>query len=76
MRYRDLEEADSGAARGAVSAWLDEHQAGTLAQMVDDLKCNYPDCPDQMAVVLGGLMAAELRRQAQPGTVSPAGVPR
>jgi hypothetical protein len=77
VRYRDLEKLDLGAARRVVCAWLDEHQADTLAQMADDLKRNYPDCPDEMAVVPRGLMAAELRRRTQPGTASPAArVPR
>lgn len=67
-----MENIDLGAARKAVCAWLDEHQGGTLAQMADDLKHRYPDYPEQMAVVLRGMMAAELRRRTQPGTAFPA----
>ncbi len=58
-----MENIDLGAARKAVCAWLDEHQGGTLAQMADELKHRYPDYPEQMAVVLRGMMAAELRRR-------------
>ncbi len=71
VRYRDIEKIDLNAARKAVSAWLDEHQDGTLALMADELKHRYPDCPEDMAVVLRGMMAAELRRQTQLGVASP-----
>ena len=70
MRYRDMEKIDLDAARKAVCAWLDEHQDGTLAQMADDLKWRYPAYPDEMAVVLRGMMAAELRRRTGPENVS------
>ena len=70
MRYRDMEKIDLDAARKAVCAWLDEHQDGTLAQMAEDLKWRYPAYPDEMAVVLRGMMAAELRRRTRPGSVS------
>ena len=56
MRYRDMEAIDLVAARKAVCAWLDEHQDGTLAQMAEDLKCRYPAHPDEMAVILRGMM--------------------
>jgi hypothetical protein len=65
MRYRDLEAVDLGAARKAICAWLDEHQGGTLAQMAEDLKRRYPAHPDEMAVILRGMMAAELRRRTR-----------
>jgi hypothetical protein len=58
-----MEAIDLDAARKAVCAWLDEHQGGTLAQMAKDLKCRYPAHPDEMAVILRGMMAAELRRR-------------
>jgi len=58
-----MENVDLGAARKVVCAWLDEHPAGTLGQMADDLKRRYPEFPDEMAVVLRGMMAAELRRR-------------
>jgi hypothetical protein len=74
MRYRDMEAIDFGAARRAVCAWLDEHQGGTLAQMADDLKCRYPAHPDEMAVILRGMMAAELRRRIRPESDSAGGV--
>jgi hypothetical protein len=61
MRYRDMEAIDL-AARKAVCAWLDAHQDGTLAQMAEDLKGCCPAHPDEMAVILRGMMAAELRR--------------
>jgi hypothetical protein len=51
------------AIRKAVCVWLDEHQDGTLAQMVDELRHRYLDCPEEMVVVLRGIMAAELRRR-------------
>ncbi len=76
MRYRDLEAVDLGAARKAVCAWLDEHQDGTLGQMAEDLKRRYPAHPDEMAVILRGMMAAELRRRTRPGSVSTGGVSR
>ena len=65
-----MENIDLGAARKAVCAWLDEHADGMLGQMADDLKRGYPEYPEEMAVVLRGMMAAELRRRTQPGTVS------
>ena len=65
-----MEAVDLGAARKAVSAWLDEHQDGTLAQMAEDLKCRYPAHPDEMAVILHGMMAAELRRRTLPESIS------
>jgi len=67
-----MEKIDLDAARKAVCAWLDEHQGGTLAQMVDEFKHRYPDHPEEMAVVLRGMMAAELRRRVQSDTTSPA----
>jgi hypothetical protein len=73
MRYRDMERIDLDAAREAVCAWLDEHQHGTLAQMAEDLKWRYPAFPDEMAVVLRGMMAAELRRRTRRGNVSALG---
>jgi hypothetical protein len=76
MRYRDLEAVDLGAARKAVYAWLDEHRGGTFGQMAEDLKCRYPAHPDEMAVILRGMMAAELRRRTQPGSGPTGGVPR
>jgi len=66
MRYRDMEAIDLGAARRAVCAWLDENQGGTLAQMAEDLKRRYPAHPDEMAVILRGMMAAELCRRTRP----------
>jgi hypothetical protein len=76
MRYRELEAIDLDAARKAVRVWLDEHQDGTLAQMAEDLKRRYPAHPDDMAVILRGMMAAELRRRTQPETGSTGRVPR
>ena len=66
MKYRDLEGIDLGAARKAVCAWLDEHQDGTLAQMAEDLKYRYPAHLDEMAVILRGMMVAEVRRRTGP----------
>jgi hypothetical protein len=67
-----MEKIDLDAARTAVCAWLDGHKDGTLA-----LKHRYPDHPEEMAIVLRGMMAAELRRRTQPGTAAPTGgVPR
>jgi len=77
VRYRDMEKIDLDAARKAVFAWLDKHKDGTLAQMADELKHRYPEYPEEMAVVLRGMMAVELRRRIRPGTAGPtAGVPR
>ena len=69
-----MEGIDLGAARKAVCAWLDEHQGGTLAQMAEDLKWRYPAHPDEMAIILRGMMAAELRRRTQPESGSTRGV--
>jgi hypothetical protein len=49
--------------------------------MAEDLKTRYPDFPEEMAVVLRGMMAAELRHRTAPSAVSPVaaetvGVPR
>jgi hypothetical protein len=71
-----MESIDLGAARDAVREWLDENKDGTLAQMADDLKRRYPEYPEEMAVVLRGMMAAELRRRTQPSEGSPSGVRR
>jgi hypothetical protein len=73
MRYRDLDAIDLDGARKAVSAWLDEHQGGTLAQMAEDLKRRYPAHPDEMGVILRGMMAAELRRRTRPESGSTGG---
>ena len=76
-RCRDIETIDLDTAHKAVCTWLDEHEDGTLARMVDELKNLFPEGPEEMAVVLRDMMAAELRRRTQPGTASPvAGVPR
>jgi hypothetical protein len=74
MRYRDFETINLGAARKAVCAWLDEHQGGTLAQMAEDLRHRYPAHPDEMAVILRGMMAAELRRRIRQEGISIRGV--
>lgn len=75
MRYRDMEAIDFDAARkAAVCVWLDEHQDGTLAHMAEDLKCRYPAHPDEMAVILRGMMVTELRRRTRPESVSGRGV--
>ena len=74
MRYRDVEAIDLDAARKAVRAWLDDHKDGTLAQMAEDLKCRFAVHPDEMAVILRGMMAAELRRRTRPGSISTGGV--
>ena len=66
MRYRDIGKVDLDAARKAVYEWLDEHPDGTLALMAEELKTRYPEYPDEMAVVLRGIMAAELRRRTSP----------
>ena len=71
-----MEAIDLGAARKAVCAWLDEHQGGTLAQMAEDLKYRFAVHPDEMAVILRGMMAAELRRRTWPQTGSTGGVSR
>jgi len=68
-----MEAIDLDAARKAVCTWLDEHQGGTLAQMAEDLKSRYPAHPDEMAVVLRGVMAAELRRRTRPESGSTRG---
>jgi hypothetical protein len=65
---------DLDAARKAVCAWLDDHQDGTLAQMAEDLKCRYAAHPEEMAMILRGMMAAELRRRTRPQTGSTGGV--
>lgn len=74
MRYRDVERIDLGVVRKAVCAWLDEHQGGTLAQMAEDLKRRYSAHSDEMAVILRGMMAAELRRRIRPESGPTGGV--
>jgi hypothetical protein len=71
-----MEAIDLGAARKAVCAWLDEHQGGTLEWMTENLKRRYPTYPDEMAVILHGMMAAELRRPTRPESVSIGGALR
>jgi hypothetical protein len=74
MRYRDVDAIDLGAARRAVCVWLDAHHGGTLAQMAEELKWRYPAHADEMAVILRGMMAAELRRRTRPESASTGGV--
>jgi hypothetical protein len=69
MRYRDMENVDLVAVRTSVCEWLDEHPDGSFPEMAVDLKGNYPDFPEEMAVVLRGYMAAELRRRVIPPEV-------
>ena len=76
MRYRELKAIDLDVACKAVCAWLDEHQDSTLAQMAEDLKHRYPAHPDEMAVILRGMMTAELRRRTRPEIGSTGRVPR
>jgi hypothetical protein len=61
-----MDHVDMGAARRLVSDWLDEHHGGTLEQMAADLKGRFPDHEEDMAVVMRGMMAAELRRRTSP----------
>ena len=61
-----MEHVDLSAARKLVSEWLDEHTDGTLEQMARELKGNYPDHQEEMAVVMRGMMTAELRRRTSP----------
>jgi hypothetical protein len=61
-----MEHVDLDAARKSVRAWLDEHPDGSFREMAADLRDNYPDFPEEMAVVLRGYMAAELRRRTAP----------
>lgn len=65
-----MESIDLDAARKAVSAWLDEHQDGTLAQMAENLKYRCAHDSEEMAVVLRGIMSAELRRRTIPQAAS------
>jgi hypothetical protein len=71
MRYRDMDHVDLGGARRLVSDWLDTHTDGTLEQMASDLKSNYPDHPEDMAIVMRGMMSAELRRRTSPPSEIP-----
>ncbi len=66
-----MENVDLAAAREAVCEWLDQHPTGTLVQMAEDLKPRYPDFPEEMAIVLRGIMAAELRRRIMPSALIP-----
>ena len=70
-----MENINLGVVRKAVCAWLDECRDGTLAQMVDKLKRRYSDYPEDMAIVLGGMMSAELRRRTRPESVPTGGAP-
>jgi hypothetical protein len=45
------------AAREKVRAWMAGHPGGTLDQMAADLKGEYGEFADDMAIVLRGLMA-------------------
>jgi hypothetical protein len=76
MRYHDMERVDLDAMRRLVSTWLDEHTDGTLDQMASDLKVHYPNDPEDMAIVLRGIMAAELRRRTSPAPEVPQISPR
>jgi hypothetical protein len=66
-----MEHVDLSAARRLVSNWLDDNPGRPLAQMASDLKGHYPDHPEEMAVVMRGMMAAELRRRTSPAPEIP-----
>jgi hypothetical protein len=65
-----MEKIDLDAARRTVCVWLDEHKDSSLAH--GRAQASLPDYPEEMAVVLRDMMAAELRRRTQPGVVSTA----
>jgi hypothetical protein len=58
VRYRDLARIDLDLAKEKVRQWMLAHPGGTPAQMAADLQGDYPQFPEDMAVVLRGLMAA------------------
>jgi hypothetical protein len=64
VRYSEV--VDVGAVRAAVRVRLDQDRGSTLAEIADELRCQYPDRGGQMAVLLRGMMAAELRRRIWP----------
>lgn len=66
MRYRDLARIDLDAAREKVRQWMLAHPGGTPAQMAADLQGGYPEFPEDMVVVLRGLMAALQDHPADP----------
>lgn len=65
-----MEHVDLDGARKSVCACLDEHPAGSYTETAACLQENYPEFPEEMAVVLRGMMAAELGHRPSP-VISP-----
>ena len=76
MRYRDMGRIDLDAAREKVRAWMAAHPDGTPEQMAEDLKGGYPRFPEDMAVVLRGIMARLQDHPEELAITGPAGVTR
>ena len=52
-----MDRINMDAAREEVRAWMIAHPDGTPGQMAADLKGDYQDFADHMAIVLRGIMA-------------------
>jgi hypothetical protein len=62
-----MEHVDLDAVGKLVREWLDTHDDGTLSQMTSDLQDHFPAADrEDMAVVMRGMMSAELRRRTSP----------
>ena len=57
MRYRDMARVDLNAAGQKVRDWLLAHPGGTPGQMAEELKGEYEEHAEAMAIVLRGIMA-------------------
>ena len=57
MRFRDMERIDMDAVREKVRAWMTAHPDGTPDQMAADLKGEYGEFAEDMAIVLRSFMA-------------------
>jgi hypothetical protein len=74
MRYREMDRVDLDAVGKLVRHWLDTNDGGTLSQMTADLQDQFPEADRKdMAVVMRGMAAAELRRRTSPPPEVPPG---
>jgi hypothetical protein len=70
-----MDRIDLDAAREKVRIWMTAHPDGTPDQMTDDLKGEYHEFADDMAIVLRGLMARFQNHPEELASTAPAGRP-
>ena len=68
-----MDRIDLDEAREKVRAWMLAHPGGTPGQMAADLKCDYGEFADDMAIVLRGFMARFTDHPGELASPAPAG---